>query len=303
MSIAAATIVLSATGAAYAGDCSSSKHHAVRATQTSGGQTGNIVETAIKAGSFTTLVTAVKAAGLAETLSSPGPFTVFAPTDAAFAKLPKGTLKTLLANPDQLAAILKYHVVAGEVRAADVVKLDSATTVLGQSLTINTSNGVKVGKANVVKTDIGTTNGVIHVIDTVLLPKNDIVEAARSAGTFKTLLAALDAAGLSGALRGDGPFTVFAPTDAAFAKLPEGTVEALLSDIPKLKSILLYHVVSGKVTSGDVVNLTEAGTLQGSTLRVDASSGVMINNAHVVKADVPATNGVIHVVDTVLIPN
>jgi uncharacterized surface protein with fasciclin (FAS1) repeats len=141
------------------------------------------------------------------------------------------------------------------------------------------------------------------VIDTVLLPKNDIVEAARSAGSFTTLLTALDAAGLSDALRGDGPLTVFAPTDAAFAKLPDGTVEALLKDIPKLKSILLYHVVSGKVTASDVVKLREAGTLQGSNVRIDATSGVMINSARVVKADVPATNGVIHVVDTVLIPN
>jgi transforming growth factor-beta-induced protein len=224
----------------------------------SAGTGKDIVDTAVAAGQFNTLVTAAKAAGLVETLKSEGPLTVFAPTDDAFAKLPAGTVEKLLAHPDQLAAILKYHVVAGKVKAADVVKLSSAKTVLGQTLAIDTADGVRVGKANVVKTDIETSNGVIHVIDTVLIPRNDIIETARGAGSFKTLLAALDAAGLTGALQSDGPFTVFAPTDEAFAKLPEGTVEALLKDIPKLKSILTYHVVSGKVAAQDVVKLNEA---------------------------------------------
>lgn len=132
--------------------------------------TGDIVDTAVAAGSFNTLVTAVKAAGLVDTLKGPGPFTVFAPTDEAFAKLPAGTLDALLKDKDKLAAVLTYHVVAGKVMAADVAKLSSARTVQGQSLTIDTKSGVKVGAANVVKTDIVTSNGVIHVIDTVLLP-------------------------------------------------------------------------------------------------------------------------------------
>jgi uncharacterized surface protein with fasciclin (FAS1) repeats len=262
----------------------------------------DIVDTAVAAGQFETLVTAVKAAGLVETLKSDGPFTVFAPTDEAFAKLPKGTIKALLADPDRLGAILKYHVVPGRVMAADVVKLSSAKTALGQSLNIKSSGGVMIGNANVVKTDIETSNGVIHVIDTVLIPANDIIETARTAGSFKTLLAALEAADLTGALQGDGPFTVFAPTDEAFAKLPKGTVESLLNDIPKLQSILTYHVVSGKVMASDVVKLSEAKTLQGQSVRIDASSGVKINSARVVKADVAAENGVIHVIDAVLLP-
>lgn len=262
----------------------------------------DIVDTAVAAGDFKTLVTAVKTAGLVETLKSSGPFTVFAPTDEAFAKLPKGTIQSLLANPDRLAAILKYHVVPGRVMAADVVKLSSAKTALGQSLSIRTSSGVMVDNAHVVKTDVEATNGVIHVVDTVLIPANDILEAARTAGSFKTLLAALDAADLTDVLRGDGPFTVFAPTDAAFAKLPKGTVEGLLKDIPKLKSILAYHVAPGKLLASDVVKLDEAKTLQGQTVRIDASSGVMINAAQVVKADVMADNGVIHVIDAVLLP-
>ncbi len=134
----------------------------------------DIVDTAVSAGNFNTLVTAVKAAGLVETLKSRGPFTVFAPTDDAFAKLPQGTVENLLKpqNKEKLASILTYHVVAGKVMAADVVKLSHAKTVNGQSLSIKTyGNTVKVDSANVIKTDIKCSNGVIHVIDAVVLPK------------------------------------------------------------------------------------------------------------------------------------
>lgn len=131
----------------------------------------DIVDTAVAAGSFDTLVTAVKAAGLVDTLKGDGPFTVFAPTDEAFAKLPAGTLEALLADKEKLTAILTYHVVAGTNMAADVVGTSSFDTVQGSSLNVDTSNGVMVGSANVVKTDIVTSNGVIHVIDTVLIPE------------------------------------------------------------------------------------------------------------------------------------
>ena len=131
----------------------------------------DIVETAVAAGSFKTLIAAVQAAGLVETLKGKGPFTVFAPTDEAFAKLPPGTVEALLKDKVKLAAILTYHVVPGDVRAAQVVTMASAKTVNGQSLTFSTSNGaVSVDKAKVVKTDILASNGVIHVIDTVVLP-------------------------------------------------------------------------------------------------------------------------------------
>jgi uncharacterized surface protein with fasciclin (FAS1) repeats len=131
----------------------------------------NIVETAIAAGTFNTLVAALKAAELVETLSGPGPFTVLAPTDEAFAKLPAGTVEGLLKDIPKLKAVLTYHVLAGKFMAADVIKLAAAKTVNGQSVTIATINGVKVDGANVVKTDIETDNGVIHVIDSVILPK------------------------------------------------------------------------------------------------------------------------------------
>ena len=131
---------------------------------------GDIVDVAVGAGSFNTLVAAVKAAGLVETLKGPGPFTVFAPTDEAFAKLPPGALDALLADKAKLTAVLTYHVVAGKVMAADAAKLTSATSVQGGALAIDASDGVKIGGATVIKADIEASNGVIHVIDTVLLP-------------------------------------------------------------------------------------------------------------------------------------
>ena len=131
----------------------------------------------------------------------------------------------------------------------------------------------------------------------------DIVDTAVSAGSFNTLVAAVKAAGLVDTLKGNGPFTVFAPSDDAFAKLPEGTVDGLLKDIPQLKKILTYHVVSGKVMAADAAKLKSAKTVEGSELKIDASNGVKINDAKVSKADVEADNGVIHVIDTVLMPS
>lgn len=130
----------------------------------------------------------------------------------------------------------------------------------------------------------------------------DIVDTAVSAGSFNTLVAAVKAANLVDTLKGSGPFTVFAPTDDAFAKLPAGTVDALLKDIPKLTKILTYHVVSGKVMAADVVKLNSATTVEGSTVKIDASNGVKVNDSKVVTPDVAADNGVIHVIDTVLLP-
>jgi uncharacterized surface protein with fasciclin (FAS1) repeats len=263
----------------------------------------------VSAGSFKTLVAAVQAAGLVDTLKSKGPFTVFAPTDAAFARLPKGTVESLLKpeNKGRLQAILAYHVVPGRVLAADVVKLSGATTVQGQKIDIAVKNGkVSVDGAQIVKTDILTSNGVIHVIDNVILPADkDIVDTAVSAGSFGTLVAAVQAAGLVDALKGEGPLTVFAPTDAAFAKLPEGTVENLLKPENKdqLVAILTYHVVAGKVMASDVVELSSARTLNGKTAGIKVAGGnVMIDDAKVVATDIETSNGVIHVIDSVILP-
>ena len=269
----------------------------------------NIVETAVAAGSFKTLVAAVQAAGLAETLSG-GNFTVFAPTDEAFAKLPAGTLEMLLKpeNKAKLASILTYHVVPGKVMAADVVKLTNAGTVQGQRVDISAKGGtVTVDGAKVVTTDIACSNGVIHVIDSVILPNDkNIVEVAASNGSFNTLVAAVKAAGLVETLSGKGPFTVLAPTDAAFAKLPAGTLENLLKPENKkaLVEILTYHVVPGVAAYSDqVVKMSEVPTVLGSPVKVTVKDGkVMLGNATVAIADVETSNGVIHAIDTVLLP-
>ena len=278
----------------------------------------DIVDTAVAAGTFTTLAAALEAAGLVETLKGEGPFTVFAPTDEAFAKLDKALLDDLLKpeNKDTLVAILTYHVVPGKVTAADVVNLTSAETVQGEEITIKVDgNTVMVNDAKVTQTDIPARNGVIHVIDTVILPPSvaeklaapaqDIVEVAVAAGNFKTLASALQAAGLVETLKGEGPFTVFAPTDEAFAKLDKKLLDDLLKPANKdrLVAILTYHVVPGKVTAADVVKLNKAKTVQGEeiTIKVEGNT-VRVNDAKVTQTDIAARNGVIHVIDTVILP-
>ena len=273
----------------------------------------DIVDTAVADGRFTTLAAALGAADLVDTLKGEGPFTVFAPTDDAFAKLPEGTVATLLLpeNLEQLKSILLYHVVSGKVPAADVVTLTGADTVLGEAVTIKVEDG-KVylnDTVQVIITDVEASNGVIHVIDSVLLPPAklvDIVDTAVADGRFTTLAAALGAADLIETLKGEGPFTVFAPTDDAFAKLPEGTVETLLlpENLEQLKSILLYHVVGGKVMAKDVVTLTSADTVLGEavTIKVDMGKVYLNDTVEVIITDVEASNGVIHVIDSVLLP-
>ena len=272
----------------------------------------DIVDTAVANGHFTTLVAALKAAGLADTLKGAGPFTVFAPTDDAFNKLPAGTVDTLL-KPENLAklkSILLYHVVSGAVMSSDEVKLTSANTLEGDPVNIKVDMGnVYINDAKVVTADIKTSNGVIHVIDTVLMPPQKlgtIVDVATADGRFTTLVAALQAAGLVDTLKGDGPFTVFAPTDDAFKKLPAGTVDTLLKpeNLAKLKNILLYHVVSGKLMAADVVKLTSAKTVLGQDITITVKDGkVYLNgNVQIIITDIPASNGVIHVIDAVLLP-
>jgi uncharacterized surface protein with fasciclin (FAS1) repeats len=271
----------------------------------------NIVQTALAAGQFTTLASLLTKAGLVDTLSTGGPFTVFAPTDAAFAKVPKATLDALAENPAQLKSVLLYHVVPGTVTAADVVKLSSAKTLEGRSLAIKVVDGsVFVDEAKVTTPDVMASNGVIHVIDSVLIPKaapaasaKNIVQTAIAAGQFKTLASLVTTAGLAGALQGKGPFTVFAPTDAAFAKVPKATLAALAKNKAKLRAVLLYHVVKGKVTAAQAMKLHSAKTLDGKSLPIRVSGGkVLVGGATVTKADVIASNGVIHVINKVLIP-
>jgi uncharacterized surface protein with fasciclin (FAS1) repeats len=267
-----------------------------------------IVDVAVADGRFTTLATALTEAELVETLQGEGPFTVFAPTDEAFAALPEGTLEALLADKEALTAVLLYHVVAGEVPAADVVNLTQAETVQGEAVSVRTDMGnVYLNEAQVILPDVMASNGIIHVIDTVLLPPSmqaqSIVDVAVADERFSTLVTALTEAGLVETLQGEGPFTVFAPTNDAFAKLPEGTLDALLADNEQLTAVLLYHVLAGAVPAADVLNLSEATTVQGQTVSIRVESGrVFINDAEVIITDIEASNGIIHVIDTVITP-
>ena len=297
---------------------STSKTQQKSASSTTKTQAKDIVDTAVEAKKFSTLVAAVKAAGLANTLKGTGPFTVFAPTDAAFKKLPAGTLESLLKeeNLPKLKQILTYHVVSGKVMSADVAKLTEAATVQGDKVAIKVENGkVTFNDANLMKADIVCANGVIHVIDTVLLPgqkdgtltsaKKDIVDTAMEAGKFSTLIKAVKAAGLAETLKGDGPFTVFAPSDEAFAKIPAEKLKDLLKpeNKEKLSSILTYHVVSGKVMAADVVKLQKAKTVNGKEVQIKVTDkGVTLDSANVVKTDIECGNGVIHIIDSVIMP-
>jgi len=296
MRISIALLVAAAVAAASLGASASS------ASRSAGDQ--NIVQTALAAGQFNTLASLLTKAGLVDTLSNGGPFTVFAPTDAAFAKVPKATLAALAKHPAQLKSVLLYHVVSGSVTAGDVVKLSSAKTLEGSSVLIKVNKGgVFVNQAKVTTPDVMASNGVIHVINKVLIPPKDIVSTAKAAGKFTTLTALLKKSGLAGTLAKKGPFTVFAPTDAAFAKVPKATLAALAKNKAKLRAVLLYHVVKGQVTAAQAAKLRSAKTLEGKSLKIRARGAkLIVGGATVTKADVLASNGVIHAINKVLIP-
>lgn len=302
----AAAALLTAPGHAA---CPSEKSTTAMKTASTARTGPDIVDTAVAAGSFKTLVAALQAAGLVDALRSDGPFTVFAPTDEAFAALPKGTVEKLLKpeNRATLAAILTYHVAPGELDAQEVVARTSVATLNGQRLQIAARQSVRVNGAKVVKADILCSNGVIHVIDQVILPSSDsILETAAASGSFETLAAAIRTAGLIKTLSGEGPFTVFAPTDEAFAKLPAGTVQSLLQpeNRHKLIEVLTYHVVPGRVYASDALQFETVKTVQGSRVVFRlGGNGLTINGATVVQPDIEASNGVIHVIDEVILPS
>lgn len=270
---------------------------------------GDIVNVASQAGQFKTLLAAAEAAGLVEALKGAGPLTVFAPTDEAFAKLPPGTVEQLLRpeNRAKLADILKYHVVSGLVPASRATWMSGVVSLQGQRLEFSKrGESLMVDGATVVMADVPASNGVIHVIDRVILPTDEtIVSVASKAGSFGTLLTAARAAGLASALEGEGPLTVLAPTDEAFTRLPAGTVESLLSpeNKAKLESILKYHVIAGRLSAKDALSQGAVKTLQGGEVVFDLNQGVLtVNGARVIRTDIDAKNGLILVIDAVLLP-
>jgi uncharacterized surface protein with fasciclin (FAS1) repeats len=270
-----------------------------------------VVDIIVNSPVHNTLETAVIAAGLADDLSGDGPFTVFAPTDDAFAALPAGVIDALLADPTgALAEVLLYHVVSGTALSTDLSDGQMVTTLLGEDVTVTINgSGVFINDAQVIVADILADNGVVHVIDAVLLPPpppptNTILDIVVNSADHNTLEAAVVAAGLQSALSGAGPLTVFAPTDAAFAALPAGVLDALLAD-PNgaLTQVLLYHAVGGIALSTDLADGMMITTIQGQDITVTINAnGVFINDAQVIVADIMADNGVVHVIDAVLVP-
>jgi len=280
----------------------------------------NLVEVAQSLPDFSILVEAVVAADLATTLSGTGPFTVFAPTNAAFAALLTElgvTKEALLANKALLTAVLTYHVLPGKVEASAVpgVLGQPITTVQGDVFKIESNGGLKItdGRnrvATITATDVAASNGVIHVIDKVILPadKNIVQTALAAAPEFSLLVEAAVTAGLVDALSAAGPFTVFAPTNAAFTALLEElgiTLEQALSSPEELALLLSYHVVSGRVFKAQVPLNTPITTLQGATFTVGSDLAITDQagrKANIVATDVMTSNGVIHVIDKVILP-
>jgi len=283
-------------------------------------QAGNIAEELTAAGA-TTLVDFVVKAGLAETLSGPGPFTVFAPDNDAFAKLPADLVATLTGDVELLKKVLLFHVASGNVMSKDISNDITVDSVEGSPLRANvylkskyydgfvTVNGKRVKKA-----DIVADNGVIHMVQDVIYPftTGNIAEVVTGDKRFSTLLAAVGAAGLADTLATGGPFTVFAPTNDAFAKVPKDALDGLLADKEALTKVLLRHVLPGtlfyKGISWDTHNtaggaeedMIATQVFKAGVIKVVSSVGGKRTGARVVDADIIATNGVIHAIDTVI---
>lgn len=274
----------------------------------------NIVQIAQSDPNLSTLVDAVVAANLATTLSGDGPFTVFAPTNAAFAKLDPAVLNNIISTPSLLTALLQYHVVSGEVTSSQLTNGAVQTLLSGQSIDVNISGGVTLnGTSKVTSADIMATNGVIHVIDEVLLPSDfvaqTIVQIAASNPDFSTLVSVLSKPELSDLLEAannpTADLTVFAPNNAAFSAVLTALGKTSVDELPVslLKEIVQYHIVGSSVMSTELTNGEVPTLLTGETLTVDLTNGVKIENGNVIAADIKAINGVIHVVDAVLLPS
>jgi transforming growth factor-beta-induced protein len=266
---------------------------------------GNLAEVATEAGSFTTLLALLTKADLATTVATGGPFTVFAPTNDAFeaAGISADNFNTD-AELAALTTVLLYHVLNGTTMSGDLTDgMTPATLATDETVIIGVGDTVTVDWATVVTPDVAASNGVIHVVDRVLLPGANIAEVATGAGSFTTLLALLVKTDLAFTVSTAGPMTVFAPTDAAFAtagiSADDFNTEA---EIAALTGILLYHVVDGAVLSTDLTEGMTPTTLNGATLNITLAGGAKVNGSTVSGPDTMAVNGVIHVIDGVLLP-
>ena len=269
---------------------------------------GSVVDVIVNSENHNTLETAVIQADLAGTLSGDGPFTVFAPTDAAFNALPDGVLDQVLADNDVLTAILLHHVHSGNALSTDLSDGMEVPTLNDDILTVSIDGEVvMIDMATVTVADIIASNGVVHVIDMVLLPATEdqtVMSIIANSPAHTILEEAVLAAELDGTLSGDGPFTVFAPSDDAFDGLPAGALDLILANTEQLTDLLLNHVHSGNVLSTDLSDGMMVPTLNETELTVSIDGmTVMIDLATVTQADLTASNGVVHVIDKVLLPD
>jgi len=266
-----------------------------------------VVDIIVGSPEHNTLENLVIAAGLAPTLSQAGPYTVFAPTDAAFSALPPSLLNSLNNDPTgALADALRYHVLEANVASGDLSNGLITTTFLGDDILVTIKNGdVFINQTQVTMADIPASNGVVHVIDAVLVPGETVVDIVVASDEHTTLETAVVASELGNILTDPlAEFTVFAPTDAAFNALPAGVLDNLLLDpTGALADVLLYHTIDATVESGDLSNGQIAMTVNGDNVIVTLSNGnVFINQTQVTTADIPTDNGVVHVIDAVLVP-
>ncbi|MBW7882908.1 MAG: fasciclin domain-containing protein, partial [Caldilineaceae bacterium] len=278
-------------------------------------------------GSFTALANVLQQAGLLNLLAPDQPYTVFAPSNDAIKALPAGQLEALLSEPQELTEIVQYHVVSGTIASSEIANGMHASTLEGKPLTFTLDGSrIKVNDATVILSDIKAGNILVHMIDRVLMPPavDELAEGAAQAAAsvtatptagesiralaeelpeLSTLLAAAQTLGLADDIAGVGPFTVFAPTNAAFDKLPDGAMEQLLGDQETLTRILLYHVVLDELDSGLLAQMNSVMTAEGGSLTVDADGeSIQVNGANVITPDLAAANGIVHLIDTVLLP-
>lgn len=279
------------------------------------GTNSNVVGVIQSNPDLSTLSGAIAAANLQTALSGPGPFTIFAPTNDAFAKLDPAVLNNIISTPSLLTALLQYHVVSGNVMSSDLTPGPVNTLLSGQSIDVSISGGMVTlnGSSNVIDADLKATNGVVHIIDEVLLPEDfvaqTIVQIAASNPDFSILVSALSKPELADLLAAandpTSDLTVFAPNNAAFNATLEALGKESIDDLPVglLREIVMYHIVGGAVMSSELTNGDVPTLLEGESVTVDITDGVMIDNSKVIAADIKAINGVIHVVDGVLLPS
>lgn len=300
-----------------------------------------VAEVVASLDAFSTLASVVNTLGITDALSAPGPITVFAPVNEAFDVIPDEQLQGLLADPELLAGILQYHIIIDAADSAELARLNAAQSTSGQPLTITVGlNGeVFVNEAQIVFADIPVSNGVIHVINQVLVPptiglslpvadpttialmadaEDETLEALKAEDTsdmtvlevvgsisgLSTAATAIDAAGLTDVLEQPGPFTLFVPTNPAFDQLPDNQLADLLNDSVALADVLQYHLVLDTVTSGDLATLPSLLNAAGDTITVvvEDDGQIFINNAPVYQIDIEASNGIVHVVGEVITP-